>query len=567
MQRFRRPHALRVICIGLLLGLPCSCAKQEHVYGASLRNLLGVDLAGARLVAVHDSRRVVTIDLSTLEQKELVTFAEAEPFHGLSSPQWSPDGKQVLFAHGSDCFLRQARGSGTTLILTDHKPLYAPRFWQDPQSGDLHVVYKDDTRKNRAERGRWGKTVMVNLRTAATRTLIDIPCDGGLSLDGTHLGEAYRESAIIDLAAMEIHRPHRGQSCNASISPDNQYNLMMLYLPHDHFGVKNKYGKEVFKIAMPAGSKEWQSPRFANHPDFATAVAKFGAAYKIVILHLPSARMCVLQDLAGSWDSPMLWLPSGNTPSPPREPRATPDAAAQALRKAADTRDPEQAQAIYKELVDRHPDSAAAGVARAALTSSALEAEIAAWPALKEFLGLKARLREVTGRPAHFKDADFFERNRALLIRMTKLAAALRIEHPGTRQADEAAAIAKPLRLPKKTNLTIADPIEILATIKAASRVPTAQQIAPYREAITFIVYDVERVLSGTYTDGEILIAHWGMRDAKHTAAAGWKPGLQQRLRVDAFDSHPPLAEITMAADADDGLLTPYWALEPPRKP
>jgi hypothetical protein len=563
----RRHLHVPALCAGLLIGLAVSCSKPRHVYAASLSALLGDDLPGARIVAVRDSRHVVTIDLATLKEKDLASFADAAPFNGLSSPQWSPDGRQVLFAHGSDCFLQQARDANSERILAGHKPLYAPRFWQDPNSGDLHVLYKDDTRKNRAERGVWGKTILVNLHTGAARTLIDIPCDGGLSLDGTHLGEAYRESAIIELPGTKIHRLHDGQSCNASISPDNAYHLMFLYLPHDHFGIKNKYGKELFKIEKPAGSQEWQSPRFSNHPDFATAVAKFGSEYKLAIIHLPSERVCVLKDLAGDWGSPMLWLASGRTAAAQREKRGSAIAGAQALRLAREALDPRQAAAIYAELITRDPHGAAAEQARVVLDSPAFLAERAAWPVMKELLGLTKRLRPVAGRSSEFKDTDFFERNRAILIRMIKLVATLRAEHPETRQARAATGIAKTYGLPQKTNLAIGEPVELVATITAVSKVPTAQQIAPYRESITFILYAVGKVIAGEYTEKEILVGHWGMRNSTFTAAAGWKPGLQQRLRVDAFDSHPPLARITLAADVDDGRLTPYWVLAPPRKP
>jgi len=92
--------------------------------------------------------------------------------------------------------------------------------------------------------------------------------------------------------------------------------------------------------------------------------------------------------------------------------------------------------------------------------------------------------------------------------------------------------------------------------------VPTAQQIAPYRNVITYIIYRVNKVLGGQYEDERLVVVHWGLKNAKHTPAASWKPGMKQRLTLDLFDAHKELQEITAAQDADEPELVPYWALE-----
>ncbi len=174
---------------------------------------------------------------------------------------------------------------------------------------------------------------------------------------------------------------------------------------------------------------------------------------------------------------------------------------------------------------------------------------------------LLAQLRPAEGVPARFGEPAYFERNRSTLVQLVQLVARLREQYPGSAVAGEAAAVAARYGLPEETAEEGNQQITVVAVIERSSRVPSAAQIAPYREALTYVRYRVERVISGDYAGDRLLVVHWGMRDARPVPAAQWQAGLRQRLTVDLFGAHPELQRVTAADDADDLTLTPYWAL------
>ena len=538
-----------------------------HEYTRELRDLLGADFADARIVALRNGHDIMMVELETLRRHRLGTFEPRGRFDGLSRPYWSPDGKQVVYSYGYKCYVQDADGSDRRHILRSIPLVHEPRFWKDPTTDHLCVVYMDQHSKNTLARGKHGNTMLADLQTMETRKLFDIPCDSGPSPDGTHLGESYRDAAIIDLTTERVHNPDKGQqTCNASLSPDNTYRLMYLYLPHTRFGVKDKYGKELWRIDNPEGSEEWQSPRWSNHPDFCCAVAKYGDNYKMVVIQMSTRKMVVLHDLGGSWQAPQLWLKSGSKVSPSQPIAAAEtmceDQAQARLEKAAKMDNIKTARATYLQIVNELPGTPAAARADEILNSDAFNRELQAYEIMEQVWGLVDRLHPVVDSNQSFKDPRFRNRNQALLVRIIHLIARLRAEFGDTKTHALGAEIAARYDLPEDTALSPSDRMILTGTIRAVSRVPTLEQIRPYRNVVTFIRYAVDRVIEGEYNRQHIIVAHWGMRDAIMTPAAHWTPGLRQRLTVDHFDAHPELDRITKATGADDVTLTPYWALE-----
>lgn len=550
-----------------VLALAClatACVRQGDASSSPLRELLGADLDGAKIVALRDPGKIVRIDLKDLKPTPLGKFAPREGFDDLGRPVWSPAGDMILFSYDRQAFLMNADGSARRRILRNQPSVYDASFWRDPEGGDLCVVFTDRAAKNGLARGKWGNTLLARLRSAETEVLFDIPCDAGLSTDGRWLGEAYAQAAIVDLRSQQVFRPHQGQACNASISPDDTGRLLFLYLPHTRIGIKNRYGAELWSLTNPKGTEEWQSPRWSNHPDYCSAVAKIGDAYKIVVIRISTRQQVVLDEIPGDWYAPHLWLPSAAGRAGGRGARSRVTTRAEAeemLRKAAETSDARQARALLTEIADRFPAENVGKEAARRLKSAALQRELEAQPSLDELLLLADRLRPVSGAAARYDDARYFGRNRAVLSRMARLAARLRSGFPGSKAAASAARLAATYALPDRPPAPAPEQHELIATIEAVSAVPSAQQIAPYREVVTYVRYTVDKVLSGDYGGRRIVIVHWGMRNARHTTAASWRPGLRQRVKVDLFDSHPELDAITRAAGADDPTLTPYWAL------
>ena len=553
---------IMAIMLGLLVLLLCSCSQPEKDSIASVRELLGADYAQCKIAAIHNGNRIGIIDLTTLTVKDLPRHPPVKRYQGLSRPHWSPDGLLLVYAYGGNAFLTDARGATPRRILVDQPKVYKPRFWQNPTNHNLCVIFTDHNSKNTLKRGKYGNTLETDLRTLQSRTLFDLPCDAGPSLDGTHLGEAYRDAASIDLTTEQIRPLHRGQSCNASMSPDNTYRLMFLYLPHTHFGIKTKYGQELWRIRNPQDSAEWQGPRWSTHPEFCCAVAKFKEGYKIVIIHIETKRMVTLKDLPGDWQRPHLWKPVAD-----RSLVSSPRLPTDLLREAQQTTNIESAAALLQELIAEAPDSDEARQAREILATDSFQDELNAQPLLNELVMLEDRLCPVVDAQPFFTDTRYHARNRTILSRMTRTALALADSFPDSRAAKTANALRDQYALPDTAPEHDLETITVSATIIAVSRVPTAEQIAPYREAITFIKVRIHKVTNGTYDNDHMIISLWGMQDGQHTHVAKWKPGQKKHLTVDCLDAHPELDNITRASDANDASLIPYWAnLHQPEK-
>jgi len=303
---------------------------------AAVRRLLGDDYAGAKIVAIRqlgEDRRVpagtdrdlqiVTIDLSTGQTRVVHEVRTELVIRGLSRPYWSPDGTQILYGYDAECWIMNADGSNPTRVITDDT-VFDPSFWRDPATGELCVVYKN--RQGRPaytdleERAIAGETYLYRLASKKRKKLFDFGCDGGLSLDGTHLGEAYGGCLMVDLRTSTPHVLFDDrQACQASISPDNTYRLMFLYVPHTQFTIHDVQDRELWTLDLPRDARQWETPRWSNHPDFCMAVAKFGASeltvHKLVLVRIEPKEQIVLDSFEGGWRSPHLWLPSAAPPA------------------------------------------------------------------------------------------------------------------------------------------------------------------------------------------------------------------------------------------------------------
>lgn len=91
------------------------------------------------------------------------------------------------------------------------------------------------------------------------------------------------------------------------------------------------------------------------------------------------------------------------------------------------------------------------------------------------------------------------------------------------------------------------EPLILRAKLLAASRPPTLQEIAPYREALAVYEYAVEGIEQGSYKKPRIRVAHWVLLDAQPQPAQSMKPGESVKLVVEPFASNPQIEGIYTA--------------------
>jgi hypothetical protein len=568
--------------------------------------------------------RLAVIELETLEvawhREFSLERAEGKyAFYGLSQPSWSPDAEHVAFSLGKSCYiLRPGTDELRKLDTADVSIAVKPLFWQDAKTGELCVVFSDlDAKVRYPHHEGEGSTWLYRLGSGKTEELFGYPCDGGLSRDGTHLGTAWSTVLLAEVTTGEVHVLNDGhQGCCASVAPDNSYRLIHNTRWHDRFKVRNKYDLLLQEIFPVEDAHMIMTPRWSNHPDIIAYVVQLGAdggpyqpgrpwAYKLALYNLKTKQKVILRSVPGSWYGPHLWMPVTEddlrTPGPiddlhldrlaeykariaeapsyvpiVEELKKMPDnteaqrivAALEEygrnrLKIAAEARDALRGRSVYRELRDKFGSHPIGQQAAEALESASFKREVGAANVLHELERARDGLRNVEGAKARFDDPAYFRRNRPNLVTMAKLAAELRKDHEGTRAAKQAEAIVAEHALPAQSWGTGNVNLVINATIEAVSTIPRPEDIAPYRNAVVYVCYKVDRVRYGEYDRDTIIVVHWGLRDRQPTPVAEWQPGKKLQLKLDRFDAHQELEVYPAGQDAWSDLdMEPYWARE-----
>ena len=99
------------------------------------------------------------------------------------------------------------------------------------------------------------------------------------------------------------------------------------------------------------------------------------------------------------------------------------------------------------------------------------------------------------------------------------------------------------------------------ARLAKPGAVPTPQSIAPYRHALVVGVYDVIKVVEGTYADKTIVVAQWAIRDRQVLPGARKTARTQYRLTVERFDAHPELEGERVVSGTDTPKLPMFYEI------
>ena len=97
------------------------------------------------------------------------------------------------------------------------------------------------------------------------------------------------------------------------------------------------------------------------------------------------------------------------------------------------------------------------------------------------------------------------------------------------------------------------------ARVRRATPLPTPASIAPYREALLALEYQVIEVLDGAYPFDTVVAAHWVIRERAILPDAERPPDRPYRLVLELYDDHPELEGRRLVMDADDVTLPLYY--------
>ena len=111
--------------------------------------------------------------------------------------------------------------------------------------------------------------------------------------------------------------------------------------------------------------------------------------------------------------------------------------------------------------------------------------------------------------------------------------------------------------------------VQLWATLKAKSDVPTVAQIAPYVEALIVYEWEVTQVEKGRFDGKRLRVAHWVVFDRVVQSPAAWKVGENRRLLLRAFEAEESLKKICLRDTLGIDVDVPFYydvgqALNPP---
>jgi hypothetical protein len=105
----------------------------------------------------------------------------------------------------------------------------------------------------------------------------------------------------------------------------------------------------------------------------------------------------------------------------------------------------------------------------------------------------------------------------------------------------------------------VPEPVTVRARVTEVSRVPTPEEMAPYRRALVANEYEVLEVMSGELTGERLLAAHWAILDATLLDTAERPLGSEHVLMLEPFERRPELAGERVVQDTEDFLLDLYF--------
>jgi hypothetical protein len=112
--------------------------------------------------------------------------------------------------------------------------------------------------------------------------------------------------------------------------------------------------------------------------------------------------------------------------------------------------------------------------------------------------------------------------------------------------------------------------LRVQARLRARSRLPTLEEIAPYRQAMAVFEYEVERVIgedpggAGAVRPGARLrVAHWTILDGAATPEAGLAEAASVELVLERFASQPQLETVVVSDTLGRGQLERYLDVRP----
>ena len=94
-------------------------------------------------------------------------------------------------------------------------------------------------------------------------------------------------------------------------------------------------------------------------------------------------------------------------------------------------------------------------------------------------------------------------------------------------------------------------PIVVEVRVTQSVPLPSPADIAPYRNGLLVLEYDVVEIIEGAYSEDTVLAAHWIIADGETLVAARRPAGTTLRLRLEPYTAHPELEGERLVMNSD----------------
>lgn len=116
---------------------------------------------------------------------------------------------------------------------------------------------------------------------------------------------------------------------------------------------------------------------------------------------------------------------------------------------------------------------------------------------------------------------------------------------------------------PAQVSPVEASRIVVEARVTLEVPLPTPRDIAPYRNGLLVLEYEVLEVIEGQYDESTLLAAHWVIRDAATLDTAGRPADTVHRMTLEPYATHSELEGERLVMDSDRFDLPLFYDLDP----
>ena len=115
----------------------------------------------------------------------------------------------------------------------------------------------------------------------------------------------------------------------------------------------------------------------------------------------------------------------------------------------------------------------------------------------------------------------------------------------------------------KPTETAPMNRLVVEARPRRAVAIPSPRSIAPYKQGLLAMDYEIVELIEGAYEHSTLVVAHWIIRDGDIINDAERPPSETYHLTLELYDDHPELEGQRLVMDTKEFALPLYYDISP----